>query len=312
MSDKFGGFAPPTSNFSLLPHALIDALPLFDTEAELKVVLYILRHTWGFQEFDTPKRITLDEFMHGRKRKDGTRFDKGIGMSKPAVLRGLDNAIEHGFIVAYMDDHDAARINKCYEVNTARGNETLPQVSRNVTPEQQNGNETIPRTEKDTSQETNSKEEERTFHDEIPLTPAQLKGMGMGALVTPENAKAKTGAAVTALRAHPYWQAFEKAWGDGGAPLIPHMTETYLAACETLARNNYALEDVEAVTRHKIAEKAKSGVVDYRISFVVEDIKGYLAARNASKPVPPAPGAPAEPRPAVMVKPMPKPGKVQP
>jgi len=34
-------------------------------------VLYILRHTWGFQ--DTSKRITSDEFEHGRKRIDGTR-----------------------------------------------------------------------------------------------------------------------------------------------------------------------------------------------------------------------------------------------
>ena len=31
------------------------------------------RHTWGYREYGLKKHITLDEFMHGRKRRDGIR-----------------------------------------------------------------------------------------------------------------------------------------------------------------------------------------------------------------------------------------------
>ena len=72
---KFDGFDIPKENWSKLPNALIAALPLFTSASELKVVLYVLRHTWGYQEFDNPKSITLDELAHGRKRKNGTRLD---------------------------------------------------------------------------------------------------------------------------------------------------------------------------------------------------------------------------------------------
>ena len=56
----FSGFVPPTENYSKLPHAMIEALPLVTSLAEMKVILYVLRHTWGYQ--DDEKRINLDEF----------------------------------------------------------------------------------------------------------------------------------------------------------------------------------------------------------------------------------------------------------
>jgi len=43
----FPGFTEPTENWSKLPHSLIGALPDIRTVAELKVILYILRHTWA-------------------------------------------------------------------------------------------------------------------------------------------------------------------------------------------------------------------------------------------------------------------------
>ena len=101
--DKFPGFPSPEENWSKLPHQLIEALPDFSSLAELKVVLYILRHTWGYQEFGEFKRITLDEFQHGRRRKDRSRLDSGIGMSENAIMDGLDRAIKHGFIIQSKD-----------------------------------------------------------------------------------------------------------------------------------------------------------------------------------------------------------------
>jgi hypothetical protein len=88
-------------------------IAVIDNLAELKVVLYILRHTWGFHEFKKPVRIKTDEFMHGRFLKDGTRMDAGTGLSKSSVLEGLERAKKHGFIECFIDDRDKARV-KCY------------------------------------------------------------------------------------------------------------------------------------------------------------------------------------------------------
>ena len=114
----FSGFETPEQNWSRMPHGLIGQLPVIDSLSELKVILYILRHTWGYQEFDTYKKITLDEFEHGRMRSDRTRMDTGTGMSKSSILRGLNNAEEHGFILVETNDKDKARIKKTYRINT--------------------------------------------------------------------------------------------------------------------------------------------------------------------------------------------------
>lgn len=137
MSDQpqeFAGFPRPEQNYSKLPHILIDALPLMQSEAEIKCVLYLLRHTWGFSEYDMPKQITLDEFMDGRKRKDGTRLDKGTGLSKPSVIKGLRAAEKHGFItIAIGDDSDGGRVEKLYCLNMR--NDPLPLGSIPFTPD---------------------------------------------------------------------------------------------------------------------------------------------------------------------------------
>ncbi|WP_157081650.1 hypothetical protein [Fervidicola ferrireducens] len=82
--------------------------------AELKVVLYILMHTWGYQEYGIAKHITLDEFKHGRLKKDGTRMDNGTGLSHGAVVKALKKAMEDNFIVCYVDNTDGGRIQKYY------------------------------------------------------------------------------------------------------------------------------------------------------------------------------------------------------
>lgn len=110
----FAGFSGPQKNFSELPHELIEALPIFTSLAELKVVLYILRHTWGYHDYDEGKRITLDEFENGRKRRDGTRIDKGTGMVKSSLVDGIKRAVAHGFIEVEEDNSDKAREQRFY------------------------------------------------------------------------------------------------------------------------------------------------------------------------------------------------------
>jgi hypothetical protein len=156
---KFNGFVPPTQNWSKLPHQLIDALHLIETEAEIKVILYILRHTWGYH--DEEKKITMDEFCNGRKRQNGTRIDNGTGLTKNAVKDGINRAIEHGFIDAWVDASDAGRIKKYYRLSEVTpqdddkiGGQSLTPGWSEVDP---GGSEVDPRTEKET-QETNLRE----------------------------------------------------------------------------------------------------------------------------------------------------------
>jgi len=142
----FQGFGVPQENWSKLPHALIDALPLFKSKSELMVVLYILRHTWGYQEFGVPKRITRDEFMNGRKRRDGTRMDNGTGLSRASVTQGLKQAVEHGFLEVEMDDHDLGRVKKFYCLRMSP--ESTPEAEVCVEPLPEAGKDSEPTCEK--------------------------------------------------------------------------------------------------------------------------------------------------------------------
>src|SRR5438045_9700481 len=77
---------------------------------------YVLKHTSGYREFDMIKKITTDELMSGRKKKNGERIDTGTGLSKPSVIEGLNSAVAHGLLEVEIDDSDKARIKKYYKL----------------------------------------------------------------------------------------------------------------------------------------------------------------------------------------------------
>src|SRR2546421_7456073 len=112
----FQGFSKPEANFFRLPNEWTDITANITSLAEMKLVEYVLKHTWGYSEFDMVKKITTDEFMNGRKKKDGTRIDIGTGLSKPSVIAGLKSAVEHGLLTEEVDDSDKARIKKFYKL----------------------------------------------------------------------------------------------------------------------------------------------------------------------------------------------------
>jgi len=168
----FQGFNEPVENWSKLPHEIIKLLPEFSSLAELKVVLYILRHTWGYREYEAAKTITGDEFANGRKMKDGTRLDNGVGMGEPAIRDGLKRAIEHGFITVQTDKTDKARIQKSYRLNMVNaGVENQPSEDRKSTLSDMKIN---PRSEKDTL-ERQTKKENTTPQKNVASYPKSLK-----------------------------------------------------------------------------------------------------------------------------------------
>lgn len=94
---KFRGFSSPRTTPT--PDEFYDrVLPEIDNLAELKVVLYVIRHTFGWGKFID--RISLSQFVHGVTRRsiipegDSLRqadaaVDRGTGLSEISVREGL-------------------------------------------------------------------------------------------------------------------------------------------------------------------------------------------------------------------------------
>jgi hypothetical protein len=170
----FEGFAVPQKNYFPMPNIWINICAHIDNLAELKVVQYVLRHTWGYHEYGIPKTISVDEFMYGRKRADGSRIDDGTGLkSDRSVKDGIKAALDHGYLICEVDDTDKGRIKKSYALKMApgegynlppdenRGVDTTPQTGSNHPSGSQNppprGPKTTPRSEKDTLEKHSDK-----------------------------------------------------------------------------------------------------------------------------------------------------------
>jgi hypothetical protein len=93
---EFAGFSSP--NTTPVPDVLFDELLLRLDNAELRVLLYIIRRTYGFKR--STDDIAISQMVDGIRKKDGTVLDRGTGMSKGSVTRGLRGLLEKGVIVA--------------------------------------------------------------------------------------------------------------------------------------------------------------------------------------------------------------------
>lgn len=163
VNKSFQGFYYPEENWFRMPNIWTDITSGMASLAELKVVEYVLRHTWGYQEFGKMKKITLDEFESGRKKTDGTRMDKGIGMRKQAIISGLRQAVKDGFLVEEVDKSDKGRIKKFYGLRMLQsgsadedGGGEVKQMYENHTPGVRQSHsrdmKAIPPSEKDTKE----------------------------------------------------------------------------------------------------------------------------------------------------------------
>lgn len=112
--------------FTAVPNELWD-LPEPLTPAERTVVDYVCRHTIGFH-IDCAI-ITLDEFQFGRRRADGSRIDKGTGMSENTIMRALRGAVEKGILYAVDDQRDKARKKKWYGYNFEGDREKIQKLN---------------------------------------------------------------------------------------------------------------------------------------------------------------------------------------
>ena len=90
----YQGFTNP--NGTIVPDDVFDVLMPELTEAELKVLLYVVRRTFGFKK--DADAISASQMINGIKTRDGRVLDRGTGLSKASVWRGINGLIEKGVL----------------------------------------------------------------------------------------------------------------------------------------------------------------------------------------------------------------------
>src|SRR5919199_5862205 len=90
----FKGYSKP--NYTPVPDELFDEQLPDLSGAELKVLLYIIRRTFGFKK--ESDNISLSQLLKGITTKEGTLLDRGTGLSKKTLLETL-NALEEKNII---------------------------------------------------------------------------------------------------------------------------------------------------------------------------------------------------------------------
>lgn len=285
----FRGFTAPEENWSRLPHALIDALPIFESLAELKVVLYVLRHTWGFHEYDRPKHITLDELQHGRKTKDGARMDGGTGLAKSTIIDGIKRAVKHGFMVVLQDNQDKARQERYYGI---RMYESQTPENPEVVKSDTGGSEVVQRTEKETP-EINQEKESESLPPVVGNPQSNLPGLQPdveGEIISPSKVPPKV-SPVRPAKADPHpWSALTKAMHEATPADIRPLKCFYAAndnAAEACFKAGLSPADVTAFTTDAYANdpwirgQNKDGQpIPMYMSYIAKHFNGWKAKGN--------------------------------
>lgn len=101
MNDKdgiralFRGYAGP--NYTPVPDELFDEQLPDLSGAELKVLLYVIRRTFGFKR--ESDNISLSQMLNGLRTRDGRVLDRGVGLSKKTLLLAIKSLEEQNIIL---------------------------------------------------------------------------------------------------------------------------------------------------------------------------------------------------------------------
>jgi hypothetical protein len=91
----FKGYSKP--NYTPVPDELFDEQLPDLSGAELKVLLYIIRRTFGFKK--ESDNISLHQLIHGITTREDVVLDRGTGLSKKTLLDTLKNLVEKNLII---------------------------------------------------------------------------------------------------------------------------------------------------------------------------------------------------------------------
>ena len=74
-------------NSTPVPDTLFDELLAELSGAELKIVLYIIRRTFGFKR--QSDKISLNQLINGITTRDGRVLDRGTGLARDSVAKAV-------------------------------------------------------------------------------------------------------------------------------------------------------------------------------------------------------------------------------
>ena len=92
---SFQGYASP--NYTPVPDELFDEQLPDLSGAELKVLLYVIRRTFGFKR--ESDNISLSQMLNGLRTRDGRVLDHGVGLSKKTLLQAIKSLEEQNIIL---------------------------------------------------------------------------------------------------------------------------------------------------------------------------------------------------------------------
>ncbi len=131
--EKFRGFHSP--NYTQVPDELFDELLPLLSGAELKVLLYIARRTFGFKK--ATDNISLSQITDGIVTAAGKRLDGGTGLVKSTAALAVKGLVEKNIIVKVRNQAPRrGDMATTYALNliTAPVQKATPTVSENQTP----------------------------------------------------------------------------------------------------------------------------------------------------------------------------------
>lgn len=114
----FNGFDLPKSNFTPVPNVFFDELLSdINDKSELKVTLYVMRRTYGFQK--KHDCLTIGQISGGIVTKSGKRLDKGTGLTPKSVRAGIQKAVERKTFLVYLGGNPGKQLRYVF-LNTKR------------------------------------------------------------------------------------------------------------------------------------------------------------------------------------------------
>ena len=81
----------------------------------LKMMEYVLLHTWGMSKFEGKVRLSANEIHSGRRKNKKERWDSGVGISENAVRKAGDVLVKLGVLTVNKDTKDKARQMRTYQ-----------------------------------------------------------------------------------------------------------------------------------------------------------------------------------------------------
>ncbi len=96
LQSLFSGFEDPRRQYTQVPDYLLDFLLPDLPGSELKILLYLIRHAFGYGRESVA--VSWSRFLEGTVTRDGKRLDWGAGVRRDALKEGIPSLAEKGLI----------------------------------------------------------------------------------------------------------------------------------------------------------------------------------------------------------------------